>query len=686
MDRYPLIGKLALAKKLLSKEDLDTALSKCSGEGKGFEEELVRYLISTKLISSKNIEKLLDEAKAFKASERKNKFGDIAMKKGFVSRTNLQFILEEQENDIVNNRKPGFIGDMLIEAGMMNSKQRDLILEIQKESDKDEEKLTDEKDSNQLNEPMLMEPVEVSHGLQLQISSDFLAAFLKKTDNFKTSCTVNDIKDILMDKEIIFDIVTDEMIVNFLKSPVFKEKLFRIAKGVPSVHGEDAKIAYFFNTEHLKAGGVKTDGQIDFKDRGEIPQVDQGMVLAEKTPMVEAFSGKNIYGETIVAKPANDLQLKTGIGVALSSSGLQVTASVKGYPNITNAGEISVKQEYIINGDVDYETGHIDYEGNINIKGCIKSGFKVKGDNIKAFEVEGGIVEAGGDLGVQNGINSGEINVQGNLSAKFIHKSQIRCTGEVSIGKEIIDAIIENRAKCVVTGKIISSDITAKMGVFAKDIGTEKGTPSIIKAGLDVFIEKELLENKIAIDNFNKVLEEMMQEQEEKREEGNGIKEDIGKYSKLGDTSKTMLQKILSKMDLLNPGGSDKDIEYPVAIKEKIDQLQNDIKQAERKLEVCSKSTVEIDKYAKEMNKKIGKQKLKIKSLEFERESLIKWIEENPGKAIVHVDGIIMAKTIIQGIHSRTVIEEEAKNVQIKEVRDTSIGAGPDTYKIEVFY
>ncbi|MCK5313460.1 MAG: DUF342 domain-containing protein, partial [Desulfobacteraceae bacterium] len=314
MYKYPLIGKLALKNKFLLKEDLDKALSACSGDLERLEEELIKYLISTKLVSSKNIEKLVSEAKASKTSGNRLKFGEIAIKKGFISKPNLQFMLEEQESDIVKSRKPKLIGDMLIEAGMITSRQRDLILEVQKKFERGNKKSTDTEDNSNIEKSLLKKPVLVSHGLRLQVSADFLSAFLIKTDKFRTSCTVNNIKEILIDKGIIFGIVADEMVVGFLKSHGFKIKPFRVAKGIKPVQGEDAKIAYFFNTEHLKAGGVDSDGQIDFKDRGKIPQVEEDAILAEKTLMVEAMGGKNIYGETILVKPASDIKIQIGKG------------------------------------------------------------------------------------------------------------------------------------------------------------------------------------------------------------------------------------------------------------------------------------------------------------------------------------------------------------------------------------
>ncbi|MCD4742113.1 MAG: FapA family protein [Desulfobacteraceae bacterium] len=667
MDKYPLIGKFALQNKFITKGELDKALSACSGDENSLDEELTNYLVYNKLVSSKNIEKFVASAKILEVRKSELNFGKIAIKKGLISKNNLEFMLEEQENDILNNKEPRLLGDMLIEAGIITDNQRELVVEVQK---------------NDENGHLLLEPVFVSKGLKLQMAADFLSAFLIKTEKFSKSCTLNDIKDILLDKGIIFGVVTDEMIVSFLKSQIFEKKTFRVARGIKPVQGEDAKIDYFFNTKYLKAGGVATDGQIDFKDRGKIPQVEKEMVLAKKIPMVEALAGKNLYGEAVIVKPATDVKIKIGKGAKLSANGLQVLAAVNGHPKISSSREICVDEEYIIKGNVDYETGHIDYDGDISIKGCIKSGFKVKGHNIKALEIDDGTIDAQGDVNISDGIIKGEIYVQGNLSAKYIHNSHITCMGDVASEKEIIDATIENRGKCsVVNGKIISSKIISKMGVFAKDIGTEKGKPSAIRVGHDIFVEKDLAKNQIGIDAFNKVLDSMVVKQTKKEEKNKKIQKEVSEYSDALDNSQMLQQKIIAKMDSLKDDSGK--IEYPEAIKEKLTLLQEEIKQEQEKLDLAFKINQGLEREIKELDQKIGQQKLKIKNLEFERESLIKWLSKNSGKAVMIVNGVIMAKTVIYGKHSKKVLEEESKNVTVKEVRDTKPGAGPGAYKIE---
>jgi len=186
-----------------------------------------------------------------------------------------------------------------------------------------------------------------------------------------------------------------------------------------------------------------------------------------------------------------------------------VIASVTGFPKFSLSGRTSVHKEYITQGDVDYETGHIDYDGNVNVKGRVKSGFKVRGNDIKIIDLDGGIVTAEGNVRIAGGINKGEIYSKGNVYAKYIHNAKVACMGDVIIAKGIVDSDIECSGRCIVEdGKIITSQLSAKLGVKARNIGTEKVEPCTIKVGHDTFTRKELKKIKDKVDSLENQIEQ----------------------------------------------------------------------------------------------------------------------------------------------------------------------------------
>lgn len=75
-----------------------------------------------------------------------------------------------------------------------------------------------------------------------------------------------------------------------------------------------------------------------------------------------------------------------------------------------------------IDDDVDYKTGHINFPGDVIIRGEVKDGFKVhsRGSIFCAKTLDASEVISGKDLIVQQGIigrNKGIIQVEGKLKA-----------------------------------------------------------------------------------------------------------------------------------------------------------------------------------------------------------------------------------------------------------------------------
>jgi uncharacterized protein (DUF342 family) len=583
---------------------------------------------------------------------------------------------------------------MLVEAGMMTEKQKNYILKLQERVREEAKKSSEgpptgpssspgplksvpaegllekskiETDGNEQDAGSLLEAEIIDGGIKLEISKDFMAAFLSKTDYFDDTVTVDAVKTALYEKGIVAGLAEDKMIEGFIRSSGFKTKSFRVAKGISSIQGKDARIEFFFNIDYLKVGDLTEDGGIDFKKRGEIPFVEAGTVLAEKIPMIEARKGHNIYGHEIETTQGKDIALKYGKGTRLSEDGYKLLAAVGGFPKYALSGHVFVHQEYTTEGDVDYETGHVQYDGNVNVKGRIKSGFKVEGNNIQAIEVDGGIITAEGNVKIAGGINEGKIYAKGNVHAKFIHKSEIICMGDVVVGKEIVDSDIECSGGCVIEGKLISSRISAKMGVRAKHIGTEMAGPSMIWIGQDVFTIKELEKNKEKIEHLKKMAELHREKKGKLKEDHLALQKQITELAHIQDRSQLEQKELNSKIATLG-----NDTEAVHDLQKKIQQLQLAAKKAEENLDACFDQSDTIEAAMVKQDREMEAIEKRRTDLIDERNNLIKWAKENPGKPVVICEGVIMPETLIKGKHTEKRITEMLRYSKISEVLCTS--------------
>jgi hypothetical protein len=692
--KSPLIGLLAVKNQLITREELETGLHQCVGSI-DLKQELKDYFLAKGLVSAQNIERLARAAKTLEIRQKEYKFGAVAIAKGFINQSVLDLALEEQEASIRGKKKPSLIGDMMVAAGLMTVKQRDYILKLQNrvtspniktESDpktvpaQNSQKQPQEKKA-QIKEAAstLLEPEIIAGGIKLQISRDFMAAFISKTDQFNPDILAMEIKEALFEHDIVNGIVVDHMIDGFVKSSGFKTQLFRVARGVKPISGQDAKLEFFFNIDYLKAGGLDADGNIDFKQRGAVPHVEEGTVLAEKTPMVLARQGQNIYGDEVETLPGQDIPLRFGQGAKLSEDGLKVLAEVSGYPKYSLSGVIFVHNEYTTAGDVDYETGHIDYDGNVNIKGCIKSGFKVRGNDIKTIELDGGIVKAEGDVVVAGGINEGKIYARGNVFAKFIHNSEIICMGNVLVGKEIVDSTIESGGSCTIeNGKLISSEVAAKMGVSARHIGTEMAGPSLIKVGQDAFTEREFGKNKTKVRALREALEKLQEKKDTRKEQNAELQKQITKLAHVQDRSQLEQREIEAKM------ASSENASRLGELKEQFAQLKANAQNAEKNLDRCFEKSEAIEEAIEKIDKEIVFWEGKIEEMTQEKKNLVQWAKENPGTALITCDGLIQPGTVICGKHSEMTVDNVIRRAKVREVLFTAGAENRQVYEMQI--
>lgn len=684
--KCPLIGLLAVKNLLISKAELEKALSACK-DSNDPEAQLKSYFLTHEMISAKNMDRLSRMSKTLEIRRKEIMFATMAVRLGFINQSLADLALEEQEGDIKGQKRPRRIGDMMVMSGFMTERQRDYILKLQKRERRKlpelENALVKEQDPEEKTSPgqngkkgvpnALLTPEIIVAGIKLQVSGDLMAAFLTKTREFDEDIHVDDIKDALLEKGIVFGLVSDDLIQGFINSGGFKTQSFRVARGIKPIEGKDAKVEFFFNTEYLTAGGLDSDGNIDFKQRGDIPHVEEGTVLAEKTPFVEARHGQNIYGTEVVTSPGNDLSLKFGKGAKLSEDGLKILAAVTGFPKYSLSGLVSVNQEYTTGGDVDYETGHIDYEGNVNIKGCIKSGFRVKGSDVKSVEIDGGIVDADGSLTVAGGIVEGKVYARGTVNAKFVHKSEILCLGDLLVDKEIVDSTIVCSGSLIMAGgKIISSTVTAKMGVMAKHVGTETASPCRIRVGHDEFTEREVKTITHQIEQIMEKIRDCHTKKETLVQENRDLQLEITKQAHIQDRSQIEMGEISGKIaSLEGKSGLGNTVNE---FRQQMDALKQAATAAEKELDRCFDRSETIESAMDSLDKRIRILEEERDAKTLEKKALIQWSRENKINPVVRVEGAVQAGTFIQGAQSEIMVKNLIRHVKIVESREGEDG------------
>lgn len=467
----PDIGELARDEGYISQAELEQALMGTDGDDRSIEKKMLEM----NLITRKEMSFLVTKRELINTQIKDRRFAEILLDRKLVKPNDIQHAFVMQINRFRDRADCVSLADILVENELLSVSDRNDIM-TQQEQLQDNLDYSAPVDSDQER--------QLSSAIDLTVSDDKIYAYMNVSplQGVKVDCA--QVRRLLSKKGISFGIVEEKLLQGYLNySPDLKKK-FTVAIGRHPIHGVDARIDYFFNTNYRKAGIVFEDGTIDFKERGEIPFVSAGTLLASKTPMKRGVPGRDIFGEMIPFVEPLDRVFRCGKGAILSEDGLQIVATEDGQPVLDAMGTVSVVTELRIKGNVDYETGHIDYNGNVSVTGIIQEGFQVRCACLTVDEINGGIIDASGDVNVSKGIINARIVAQGNLRAKFVNNSVLDVFGTVEVSREIMGSEVFSSGEIVNSGgRITNSTLSAKMGFSINQVGTERSAASVLKPG-----------------------------------------------------------------------------------------------------------------------------------------------------------------------------------------------------------
>ncbi len=317
--------------------------------------------------------------------------------------------------------------------------------------------------------------------------------------------TADDIVGELESKRVFIGVDYDE-IQRFVNDRQYCTN-YIVARGVPPVNGKDAKVEYFFNTNLNLRPKRNEDGTVNYHELNTISHVEAGQLLAKLHREVPGKPGKDVFGAPIQGRPAKPAKLEYGNNISISEDQTEIYSDVTGHASLVNR-KVFVADVFEVPADVDNATGDVVYDGNVTVKGNVKSGFSVraKGDIVIDGVVEAAFLYAGGQVIVKRGINGmgkGKIEAKGNVITKFIENSTVIAGGFLETGS-ILHSRVSAATDIRVSGKrgfVNGGVIRAGSLVEAQTIGSAMGGAlTKIEVGVDPEVKERYntLEESIA--------------------------------------------------------------------------------------------------------------------------------------------------------------------------------------------
>ncbi|PLR76438.1 DUF342 domain-containing protein [Bacillus sp. V3-13] len=260
------------------------------------------------------------------------------------------------------------------------------------------------------------------------------------------------------------------------------QKDITIAAGTEAVDGQDAQITYFQPTERKPT--IKEDGKADYFDMHFLDEVEKGDWLGEKHHPTDGVPGKNIYGDILLPKKGKDRKLLYDAKTVMEheeDGKIVLRALVKGVVE-KKGNRIAVGDHLIVNGDVGIETGNIDFNGNITIKGIIMEGFSVSADKdisiLGSMGLSGveSVTSRNGDIFIKGGaFGKGKTKIRAakNIFIKHANECTLEAGENITIGYYSVGSLLKARNVLAheKKGKLIGGVIEAKGKVVAGIVG-----------------------------------------------------------------------------------------------------------------------------------------------------------------------------------------------------------------------
>ncbi len=388
-------------------------------------------------------------------------------------------------------------------------------------------------DINKINnaiEGLKKEPVQVKVADKVALPSDEKMVFKISDDNLKVSARFYPASSggSLLDVASIERLLEQKHIVSGIRKDIIRKFLHKrqyccnylVASGLAPRHGTDAWIDYHFDTERKAKPMMNEDGSVDFHHLDAINHVSKGECLATLHPEDEGDEGEDVMGNRIMPRKVKRLYLKYGKNISENEEKTEIYSDIDGHVRLEE-DKVFVSDTYEVLGDVDASTGDIEYEGNVNVKGNVRTGFVIRatGDvNVKGV-VEGAEIYAGGQVVIQRGVqgmNKGYIECEGNLFAKFIENSVVK-SGSGIVSEAIMHSEVFAQGDVIVDGKkglVTGGRICSRSLIQLKTGGSDMGTVTKLEVGADPeivekchFLAKRMPELQRDIDNNQKIVD-----------------------------------------------------------------------------------------------------------------------------------------------------------------------------------
>jgi uncharacterized protein len=225
-----------------------------------------------------------------------------------------------------------------------------------------------------------------------------------------------------------------------------------VARGRPARPGQPARFESLIPDMQRRGPSVNERGIADYRELGTLVTVHVGDALMRRFPATAGVAGEDVLGLVVPAPAADDPPFAPGVtGAAPAQDDPDLLVAVISGQPVLQARGVSVLPTITVPA-IDLNSGNIDFDGTVNVKGDVAPGMQVRasGDIFVVGAVEAAQLEAGGDITVAAGAighaHGGGAQAQGadlrarlvaggTVSVLFCESAVVEAGGDIQIGE-----------------------------------------------------------------------------------------------------------------------------------------------------------------------------------------------------------------------------------------------------------
>lgn len=291
---------------------------------------------------------------------------------------------------------------------------------------------------------------------------------------------------------------------------------FVAAEGLLPIPGENAYIDRKFDLGIQGKPVMDEYDKVDYKDLNLFVLAKENQTLAIRIPQTKGTPGKNILGEPVPAQNGRPCPMPEGKNTKVVGEH-RLIATVNGQI-VDKGSRISVDPRLEIKGGVGVQTGDIEFDGTVQIKGDVEQGFKVKatGDieikgSINGAEVTGRNVYISGGI---TGADRVKVYAEHDVRTAFAENALIEAGNDIFISDIALHSQIRAGKRIIMEdkhGQITGGHAVAGEIVSVKVIGNTSFVVTKVSVGIDPNLQKEYQDLRKSYKESKKRLTHIMQ-------------------------------------------------------------------------------------------------------------------------------------------------------------------------------